>query len=282
MRAWRRFTAALGGLARTVAQARLQAFLLALALPAPAALPAKAQTEADQRPVVNINAIILAEPGAETPLAIQVGPAPSIPPQSFLRIRGLPAATSLTEGYAIAPGAWAVPLASLPTLRIRTPSGLASRSQISVMLVDVDGNLLREAQASLVIAAAAVLAAPSPPPPQPAQRPQQAEPPTDSQAVRPSPRTYQLAEALRMLTKGDEMLATGNVALARLYYQRATDMGLARGALALAGTYDETELLRRRILGVQPDAALARRWYERARELGAPEAAERLSRLGEQ
>ena len=32
--------------------------------------------------------------------------------------------------------------------------------------------------------------------------------------------------------------------------------------------------------GVQPNLGEARKWYERARELGAPEAEERLARLG--
>jgi len=32
--------------------------------------------------------------------------------------------------------------------------------------------------------------------------------------------------------------------------------------------------------GIQPNLGEARKWYERARELGAPEAEERLARLG--
>jgi len=32
--------------------------------------------------------------------------------------------------------------------------------------------------------------------------------------------------------------------------------------------------------GIQPNMDEARKWYERARELGAPEAEERLARLG--
>jgi hypothetical protein len=33
-------------------------------------------------------------------------------------------------------------------------------------------------------------------------------------------------------------------------------------------------------MGLQPDVKTARVWYERARELGAPQAEERLRRLG--
>ena len=68
--------------------------------------------------------------------------------------------------------------------------------------------------------------------------------------------------------------------MARQFFLRAAQMGLARGAMLLAATYDPRELARAGVQGVQPNLAEARKWYERARELGAPEAEERLARLG--
>jgi hypothetical protein len=49
--------------------------------------------------------------------------------------------------------------------------------------------------------------------------------------------------------------------------------------MALARTYDASELGRPELRNVMPDAAAARRWYERARALGAREAEQRLRRL---
>jgi TPR repeat protein len=86
--------------------------------------------------------------------------------------------------------------------------------------------------------------------------------------------------AMRLLKRGDEQLAEGGVAQARLFYERAAEAGLAQGAMALASTYDPDELGRLKVLGLQPDRAAAARWYERARQLGAVEAAQRLQRLG--
>jgi hypothetical protein len=80
---------------------------------------------------------------------------------------------------------------------------------------------------------------------------------------------------MALLSRGNDQLQHGNVAAARLYYQRAADTA----ALALASTYDPDELVRLSVVGTQPDRELARRWYERARELGAPEAERRLKRL---
>jgi hypothetical protein len=243
--------------------------------------------------VINVGTHILAEPAAETPLPIQVGPADALPKNTFLRIRGLPSAVSLSEGHSIAPGAWAVPFAGLPTLRISVPVGLAGRSDIVVALVTVEGVVLTEARSTLVIATA-LAGAGDKPEPQPktvasigpsvstspdksGAAPRSVPPNAPAESVR----TEEQRRALRFIGKGNELLGEGDVATARLYYQRAVDAGLHEGALAMAATFDPAELRRVGTSGLQPDTKTARRWYERARELGAPEAAERLRRLGE-
>jgi TPR repeat protein len=83
-----------------------------------------------------------------------------------------------------------------------------------------------------------------------------------------------------MLARGQEYLASGNVAAARDFFERAAEIGLAAAALRLAATYDPVELRRVQAQGIVADPAMARRWYLRARELGALEAVERLARLG--
>ena len=257
-----------------------------------------AWVHAQSGPTINAGPAILAEPGAETPLPILIGPQETIPKNSFLRLRGLPADASLTEGHEIAPGSWAIPLAALPTLKISLPIGLSGKADMTITLMSVEGTVLAETRSSLVIAAAALivpekvptdppatnvaalgLAAPvtAAPSPSLAARPQR--PPA------PSPAGPQLIpedreRIMALLSRGNDQLQHGNVAAARLYYQRAADAGLAQAALALASTYDPEELVRLRVVGLQPDRELARRWYERARELGASEAERRLKRFG--
>ena len=51
-------------------------------------------------------------------------------------------------------------------------------------------------------------------------------------------------------------------------------------AMRASSTHDPNELVKIRVIGLQPNVDEARKWYERARELGALEAAERLQRLG--
>jgi Glycosyl transferase family 2 len=86
--------------------------------------------------------------------------------------------------------------------------------------------------------------------------------------------------ATKMIARGERELADGNIAVARQFFLRGAEAGLARGALLLASTYDANELARMGVRGVQASSAVARIWYERARELGASEAEALLLRLG--
>jgi TPR repeat protein len=86
-------------------------------------------------------------------------------------------------------------------------------------------------------------------------------------------------EGERFVARGEDSLAAGNVAVAREFFLRAADAGVARGALLLASTYDPYELVGLHVVGVQPNIALAERWYERAEALGEKLASERIARL---
>ncbi|MFM9846709.1 MAG: hypothetical protein ACKVP3_06070 [Hyphomicrobiaceae bacterium] len=245
--------------------------------------------------VINVGTLILAEPANETPLPIQIGPADALPKNTFVRIRGLPTAVSLSEGHSIAPGAWAVPFGGLPTLRITVPVGLSGRSEIVVALVTVEGVVLTEAKSTLVIATTLPGGSDKPEPqpktvasigPSVSTTPDKGATGSTARTTPPQGpaapiRTEEQRRAFRFIATGNELLGEGDIATARLYYQRAVDAGLHEGALAMAASFDPTELGRLGARGLQGDTQAARRWYERARELGAPEAAERLRRLGE-
>ena len=236
---------------------------------------------------VDVAATILAEPATQIPFAIQVGPQDAVPANSFIRLRGLPHSVSLSEGHAIAPGAWAIPLFGLATLQATIPAGLSGRSELIVTLVAVDGTVLAEGTSALLIESVAE-PAPSENPPDPKHAgalippiPVPADRPDRNSAPKPPELAAdEIARAEKLLALGERYLAQGNIAGARQFFQRAANAGLAQGALRLAGTYDPAELERLQVRGVAPDRAEARKWYERAKQLGAPEAEERLARLG--
>ena len=237
---------------------------------------------------ISVAPTILAEPASQAVLAIQVGPPGSLPANSFVRVRGLPASVSLTEGYAIAPGSWAVPLFGLPSLKAVVPAGVSGRAEIIIHLVAVDGTTLAETRTALIVGPANMIAPPDkgaavePPPKRPSLMP---PPPPAAKLVQPPPTAMDPGEkerAEKLVVNGDRHLEQGNLSAARMFFQRAAEAGLALGAVKMAATYDPVELerLRVKVQGVAPDRAEARRWYERARALGAPEAEERLARIG--
>jgi hypothetical protein len=231
---------------------------------------------------IKVASTIIAAPATQVPLPVQVGPPEAVPPNSFVRIRGLPPSVSLTEGHAIAPGSWAVPLFALLNLRANIPAGASGRTDFVITLLGADGAQIAEVRSALVIGTSALTApvekAPadprvvSPPSPVPALRPQ-----TAPRAAELPPQ--EKARAERLLAKGEEYFASGNIAAARDFFERAVEVGLAAAALRLAATYDPAELERAATKGIIADRNLARKWYERAREMGAPEAVERLARL---
>jgi hypothetical protein len=232
----------------------------------PAAAQVGPQISLEVAPVTN------ATSASRVRLPIEVRPRDALAKNSFIRIRGLPATAALSEGYAIAPGSWAVPLNALPSLMVILPVGVEGKSEVIIALVNVEGSILAEATTALSVARAA-----APPPPAPV-----AAPPNSTTRALSAP---QLApadreRALKLHARGEEQLGRGNIYAARQFFERAAEVGLADSALALAATYDPAELARLKVLGLKAEPGEARKWYEKARALGASEAEARLRRLG--
>jgi len=86
-------------------------------------------------------------------------------------------------------------------------------------------------------------------------------------------------EIAALLKRGDDLIASRDLAAARLVLRRAANAGDAQAAMALAGTYDPMILEKLSVHGFVPDIALARVWYEKAKKLGSAEAPQRLELL---
>jgi hypothetical protein len=264
--------------------------LAALMLLGALSLGAAAFGQSSRSVTIKVPPVVVAEAAGQVAFPIKIEPADAIPRNSFVRLRGLPPMAALSEGYVIGAGSWAVPISALSDLKISLPAAAAGRSEITVLLVAVDGAVLVESKTALSVAQAAPVRERSAGPPggaamlragvpvelaPPRQDPGAAMPP-----VVPRSQPQDRERAMRLLVKGNEQLEEGNVSAARLFFERAADAGLAEGAMALAATFDAAELGRRNVHGIKPDSKLARQWYERARQLGAGDAEDRLRRLG--
>jgi hypothetical protein len=89
-------------------------------------------------------------------------------------------------------------------------------------------------------------------------------------------------EIAGLVTRGDAFLSAGDIASARLFYERAADSGDSAAALRLGATFDPNFLGRAGVRGNRGDPAQAASWYRRARDLGDAAAAERLKDLERQ
>ena len=102
-----------------------------------------------------------------------------------------------------------------------------------------------------------------------------------SPAPRNQPRvpTFSAVEIAGLLARGDWLFATGNVAAARLLYERAADAGEAQAAVRLGETFDPVYLDGSHLRGLHGDPEMAVFWYRHARDLGATGVASQLKKL---
>jgi hypothetical protein len=83
-----------------------------------------------------------------------------------------------------------------------------------------------------------------------------------------------------LVARGEQLLASGEIAAARLFFQRAATDGDARGARGLARTYDEKVLESLSVRGFVGNRAEAQRWYLKAAELEADQTRSSASQPG--
>jgi hypothetical protein len=106
---------------------------------------------AEETPRIKIAGEILAQLESQVALGIQLERSEPPPYSSFIRFQGWPPSVSLTEGFAIGPGAWAVPLVALATLNVNVPVSVAGHANFLITLVDMEGAILAEAVSALIV-----------------------------------------------------------------------------------------------------------------------------------
>ena len=84
-----------------------------------------------------------------------------------------------------------------------------------------------------------------------------------------------------LMARGNAFLREGDIASARLFFERAAEQGDGAAMFALGRTFDPIELRRLGVLGLKPDAKRALEWYRAAAKAGDSTAEQSLSRLSE-
>lgn len=79
----------------------------------------------------------------------------------------------------------------------------------------------------------------------------------------------------RWVARGRQLLEAGDIAQARLFFQRATEYGNAQAAVLMANSFDPNVLAWRPGMGLEAEPLKARQWYQLAAKLGAGTDAEK-------
>ena len=95
----------------------------------------------------------------------------------------------------------------------------------------------------------------------------------------PPPRHLDADELATLLKRAKGLIATGDIASARLLLERAADAQEASAALILARTYDPAVLGKPDARSIAPDPATARIWYQKAAQFGSRDAQQRLDQM---
>ena len=82
-----------------------------------------------------------------------------------------------------------------------------------------------------------------------------------------------------LVARGGDLLGNGDIATARLFFERAAEAGDGHAALLLGRTYDPAYLDRAGVMGMRGDPDEAAAWYRRARDLGEADAQRCLDSL---
>ena len=121
------------------------------------------------------------------------------------------------------------------------------------------------------------------PPPSAAIEPVARTPPAPPAATAapasPPPARTETLDTERLMRRGQALLQEGDVAAARLFFERAAASGHAGAMTSLGQSYDPLELQRLGVIGVKGDPRRALDWYRAANAAGDQTAQQRGARL---
>ena len=197
--------------------------------------------------------------GEAAPLGVTLSAAST---GAMVVIDGLQTGANLNVGRSTGSSGWRLAASDLPNALVRPPQGFTGAMDLAIALRLADDSVADRKIARLEWTAPVAAT-------------------TTTQAMKPGFvfRNLDRDEIDALVKRGEDFIASGDLAAARLVLQRAAEGGDAGAALTLAGTYDPLVLEKLGVQGLSADIAKARAWYERAKEFGSTEAPRRLEML---
>jgi hypothetical protein len=209
-----------------------------------------------------------------------------------IKITGLPESAYLTAGKKISDNTWILKDGEGDGINLFVPQSNTPKFDISVSAIETNTGELAAPVKEMTVAiddvkvedetVLQITPASAPPatviPAKAAQQENIESAPAPTASITPIQPPLS-AEVTGLLGKGDMLMKTGDLIIARQFYSRAFQMGAAEGAMGVAKTYDPTVFAELKVQGITPDAAKAAEWYEKAKQAGVSEAEAALTTL---
>jgi hypothetical protein len=209
-----------------------------------------------------------------------------------IKITGLPASAYLTAGKKISDDTWILKDGEEDGINLFVPQSNTPKFDISVSAIETNTGELAAPIKEMTVAIddvkledeTVLQITPASAPPEtviPVKATQQEtieSEPAPTASITPIKPALS-AEVTGLLGKGDMLMKTGDLIIARQFYNRAFQMGAAEGAMGVAKTYDPTVFAEMKVQGITPDAVKAAEWYEKAKQAGVTEADAALTTL---
>jgi hypothetical protein len=224
----------------------------------PAAAPKFDKPAIEPRLVVNFQKTF-----ANEPLSLGVSVNSATGDESLI-LAGLALGTRLSAGVPVNEASWQLAPRDLNGVYVYAPKNYVGIMNTAINLLSADRRIIESRAGRLEWIAKSDAAPPTKPIAQGVLKAPGVPPMNPENAV--------------LMEKGWALVKSGDVASARLLFQRMADAGIADAALALAATYDPHHLAQHNFIGVVGDEAKAHDWYQRANELGSIEAGRILAR----
>jgi hypothetical protein len=253
----------------------------------PAAAPAN-RTVISKKPVATATLDVADASGALNsmiPLILRAEPAAE-GQNLALRISGLPEDAYLTAGIREAGNSWLLNPGQERNLKLVVPKAGKAKFDVEVAAIETGTGELAAPVKELTVAIddPNLQVEPANAPPDTAF----VQAGTGSRQDLPAPLTaddteIQAASATSgtadLMRKGELLLKSGDLAAARLFYEKAYAQGAAAGALGAGKTYDPVVFADLNVQGIAPDPDKALEWYKRAEDQGLLDAASAIEAL---
>ncbi len=190
----------------------------------------------------------------------------------ILKISGLPQSAYLTAGSKAQDNAWHLAAKEADGVKLVVPQTTEPRFDVSIAAVEArSGELAAPVrEMSVAIKDAAIRIAPVSAVPEGVIVKSSKETAALKASAMPKPKEQQTvsASAQNLVAKGDILLKSGDIAMARQFYEQAFAQGSTEAAMGAGKTFDPVVYEELKVQGLKPDPLLAMEWYMRASAAG--------------